>query len=240
MENKKYILMATIPQREMLLKRIIPLLYQQVDEIRIVFNNYKGIPSWIANFPKILPLLNTPDNFTSSAVWLMMEGVEGFVFVCDDDILYPLNYTSTMIDTIKKYECKALLSMYGEIACRPFADYYNGRHGFLFDIEVKVDTPVDICGGGCSLFHTDFMKPSIKDFPDLYSRDLWLSILAHRNNLLLIRPKSGKNWLRYGNIPAGSPEIRLIWPASPKLVERRKEVFRDILCPLLNPDKPKG
>jgi hypothetical protein len=239
MNTKKYLIMATIPQREKTLKKIIDPLYNQVDEIRLVFNNYEAIPYWVTEFCKIKPLLNTPDKYTSNAVWLMMNEVDGYVFVCDDDIVFPIDYVPVMIETLKKYNHKALLSMYGEVVPRPFRDYCEGRTGYIFDHELKEDLPVDICGGGCSLFHTDFLRPSMNDFPDIYSRDLWLSILAHKNNLLLIRPKSNHNWVQYGKVPAGSPEIRLIWPSNPKLVERRKEVFRDVLCPLLNPNKPK-
>lgn len=231
--SDKIVLMATIPEREAKCREITLSLYDQVDEIRVVFNNYNRIPNWATTFNKIYPLLNTPDHYTSNAVWLLMDKVDGYVFVCDDDIKYPDNYAEVMIRELEKYDKQAVISMYGEIVKRPFrGDYKTGRYGYCFEVATPKDKIVDIVGVGCCIFHTDYLRPRIHDFPDIYSRDLWFSILAHKNKLTLVRPRSESRWLDYNNSP-NSPEIRLIWRNNEQLARRRQQVFRNILLPLL-------
>src|SRR5262245_22541643 len=82
-------LMATIPSRAHIVERAISSIYPQVDELRVVFNDYEDIPGWAEGDEKIKPLLNRHDRHSSSSVWLHMDGVNGYVFVVDDDLVYP-------------------------------------------------------------------------------------------------------------------------------------------------------
>lgn len=238
MTDRIYVLMATIPEREAVLEKVLKPLYDKVDEIRIVFNNYQKIPDWIFTYKKIKPLLNTPDKYTSNAVWLLIKDIEGYVFTCDDDILYPDNYVEHLVQKMKEYNNETVLTLYGEIAKRPFIDYCPGRYAIGFFRAEEKDTPVDITGVGCSVFHTSMIKPSIEDFPDMYSRDIWFSIFVHKRKMPIIRIKSEERWVNFCKTE-GSPEITWIWRKDPKLTERRKEVYKNILCPLLDKDKPR-
>ena len=231
--DKITVLMTTIPQRAHNLQKIIDCIYNSVDEIRIVFNDYLEIPTWISERPKIIPFINTPDKYTSNSVWLAIDGVDGYVFTCDDDIIFPSDYVPTLISKIKEFDNKAVITLYGEIAKRPFTQYNKGRYAIGFFRLSDCDRVCDIAGAGCSLFHTDWMRPKMSDFPDLYSRDLWFSILAHRCNLPIIRIKSGEYWLRFCSVDDG-PEICKIWRADKKLSGRREEVYTKILVPLLS------
>lgn len=239
--DKIYILMATIPQRQSVLLTIIDSFYSQVDEIRIVFNDYAEIPDWVQNKTKIVPLLNTPDCYTSNAVWLAVDNIDGYVFICDDDIVYPPDYVSTMISKIKEFGNKAIISLYGEYVHRPFShltEYIGSRTSYLFTEHIPHDIFVDIAGCGCSLFHTDYLCPSMQDFPDRYSRDLWFSILAHKNKLPIIRMR---NWgLGLSSLECSGPKIREIWSQSDELTNRRRKVFKNILLPLLLPNSPRS
>jgi len=229
--DKIYALMTTIPQRINNLRRVVDTIYEQVDEVRMVFNDFTAIPDWVKDRKKIIPFLNTPDKYTSNSVWLAMGGVNGYVFTCDDDIIFPPDYVSTLIPKIKEYNNKAIITLYGEIAKRPFTRYNKGRYAIGFFWKSDRDREMDIAGAGCSLFHTDGMRPTLADFPDIYSRDLWFSILAHKNNLPIIRIKSGDRWLR--PCKSEGPEICRIWRADKELRERREYVFKNILIPLL-------
>ena len=119
MEDRIYLIMATIPQREQELKKTINSSYNQVDEMRIVFNDYPKIPDWIKEMSKIVPLLNNPDKFTSNSIWLLMNDVNGYVFTVDDDIIYPSNYVEVMIKRFNDYSRKVILSLWRDsnLAC---------------------------------------------------------------------------------------------------------------------------
>jgi len=230
--DRVYALMATIPQREKALPKVIDSLYPQVDELRIVFNNYEKIPGWIKSKDKIQPLLNNPDKHTSNAIWLLMGGVSGYVFTCDDDILYPLDYVSKMsVKLSNKYNKRAVLTLYGEIVRWPARNYKCGRVSLGFQRKQPEDIVVDIGGVGCSLFHTNVLRPRMEDFPDIFSRDLWFAILAARNKLPIVSIESCRQWLHRCDLEG--PKIKDIWRRDPKLSTRREEVFSNILVPLL-------
>jgi hypothetical protein len=231
MEDKKYIIMVTIPQREQELKKTIDSLYNQVDELRIVFNDYLKIPDWVKNYNNIRPLLNTPDKYTSNAIWLLMNDINGYVFTVDDDIIYPSNYVEVMIKRFNDYSRKVILSLYGETVIWPAVKYKTGRTGIGFQDERLEDTKVDIAGVGCTMFHTDVIKPIMKDFPDQYSRDPWFAILAAKNNVSIVRIKSCHKWLKRQYTKG--PRIAQTWRRSSELTKQRQAAFINILVPLL-------
>jgi len=229
--------MATIPQREQELKKTINSLYNQVDEMRIVFNDYPKIPDWIKEMSKIVPLLNNPDKFTSNSIWLLMNDVNGYVFTVDDDIIYPSNYVEVMIKRFNDYSRKVILSLYGETVTWPAINYKTGRIGIGFQDERLEDIVVDIAGVGCTMFHTDVIRPSMKDFPDQYSRDPWFAILAAKNNVPIIRIKSCHKWLKRQYTQG--PRIAQTWRRSRELTGQRQAAFINILVPLLKKNKGK-
>lgn len=225
------VLMATIPYREKVLGSVISSLHSQVDELRIVFNNYTKIPAWVGNWERVQPVLNTPDILTSNAIWTMMDGIEGYVFTCDDDILYPSDYVGRMIKTLNNRDNRAIATMYGEIVIDNPSDYVHARRGLLYDVALEKDTVVDIGGVGCSAFHTKHFKLHLKDFPEKFIRDLRFALVAAQQKIPIIRIKSEAGWLT--TCSSGGPEIRLIWPKDVHNVAQREHIFMNLLMPLI-------
>ena len=58
---------------------VIDSVYDQVDEIRIVFNGYDSVPDWAFKAPKIRPPIDRTNTFTDSAKWLHVPE-DGYVF----------------------------------------------------------------------------------------------------------------------------------------------------------------
>jgi len=224
-------LIVTIPQRQEALQKVIHCLYDQVDEMRIIFNNYEEIPLWVSEKEKIKPYRNTQDSHTSNAVWLMMGGVDGYVFTCDDDLLYPSDYVEIMLKKYKEHKGLSIVTMYGEWLKRPFETSYRmGRRSLIYYKSLPKDMKVDIAGVGCSLFHTDLLRPKIEDFPDASTRDLWFAVLAAKNKIPINRIASTENWLK--TISVEGPEIRH-WRKDENQCKLRQHIFADILIPLL-------
>jgi len=223
--------MATIPQREKALPKVIDSLYPQVDELRIVFNNYEKIPDWIKSKDKIQPLLNNPDKYTSNAIWLLMDGVDGYIFTCDDDILYPSDYVAVMVKKLQENKNNVVVSIYGEQIKYPAQSYRKSRRGIGFQDRVESNIFVDIAGVGCSAFHTDTIYPTIEHFPDPYTRDLWFAVFVAKAGVKIIRVQSCSKWL--GRCECDGPQIKHIWRKDPQLSKRREEIFFQELLPSL-------
>jgi len=79
---------ATITERESLLINTIKSLYDQADRINIWLNNYRSIPLWLSD-PKIKHHA-TINNVGDAGKFGFKS--KGFIFSCDDDIIYPPDY----------------------------------------------------------------------------------------------------------------------------------------------------
>jgi hypothetical protein len=191
--------LATIPEREPILKQVIDSLINQVDRINIMLNNYDHIPKLYTenpidastHFEKVyidgkINYFPRHNEMTDAEKYYGVENLEGYIFTCDDDLVYPPDYVSYMISKIEQYERKALISFHGSVFSRrrPFTTYiYNRLEVFRCLQDQDFDTYVDICGNGCMAFHSDTIKVSYSDFKYPDCSDLQFSIMAYRKNI---------------------------------------------------------
>ena len=225
-------LMVTIPQRENVVQKVVDSIYDQVDELRIVFNDFESIPDWASKKNKIVSFLNTPDKYTSNAVWLSLTSdVNGFVFVVDDDILYPPNYVSTMVDKLEMFNRKVVVVVHGAIVKPPIQDYKKSRLVFHFRKKLKKNTFVDIAGCGTLAFHTNTIRPKLNDFSTASSRDLLFSILTHKQNVPILCLSRGSGWLV--SIKTSGTTIWEETLQNKFLYTKKNEIMKNELGPLL-------
>jgi len=188
-ENDKiYVGMATIPEREDLLKEVVSSIIDQCDELHIYFNNYKSIPEQFKNNDKIFCYDSEKESgdIGDTGKFYGLQNKDGYLFTIDDDLIYPKNYISTMIEGIKKYNTP--VTMHGRIMNEPpIESYYKGgaKENFNYDIEVEEDQSVHICGTGCFGWHSDIIKFDIKDFENKNMSDIYASIKIHKHGLYL-------------------------------------------------------
>jgi hypothetical protein len=223
--------MATIPSRADIVERAVSSIYAQVDELRVVFNDYERIPGWAAEDEKIIPLLNRPDRYSSAAVWLHLDDVDGYVFVVDDDLVYPAEYVQVMRARLEALELAAVVTAFGVLLKEPFFDYLADRTVITLTTELTIDTRVHLGGVGCCAFHTDTLRPRIADFPDLHSRDPWFAIKAARHGVPIICIARPRCWIeKSGPTPFS---IFTLVRDDPALRRRKNVVIRDVLLPLI-------
>src|SRR5688500_13625155 len=92
--------MATIPQREDSLPKVIACLSKQVDDLFLYLNRYKKIPKILAKFPNVHPILGTNHygdmNANGKMYFLKYVKPHSYCFTFDDDIVFPSDYVSYM------------------------------------------------------------------------------------------------------------------------------------------------
>lgn len=194
MKESKIALLPTIKGREKSLKQVVNCLYDQVDFINIVFNGYDSIPNWISEFPKITAKLQVEDKYAACSVWLH-QNLNGYIFVVDDDIIYPPNYIEKMKSKIDEYERKAIIVVHGAEIKIPYTTYNKSCCLHHFKFSCDKDVKVDIAGVGTSAFHTDTFNPGLSDFKYKYLRDVQFSTLAAKQSIPIICIKRDDNWL---------------------------------------------
>jgi hypothetical protein len=143
---------ATYPPRQEQLKKMLPTILEQFDEVRICLNQYEAIPQFL-NHPKIKPLIPTT-NLTDNGKFAFVALAEKDEIYCtlDDDILYPSDYTKVIKDRLERYP-NHVITFHGRKLKGKFKNYYTAGHDTYRCLSpVLKDTIIDVCGSGVSAF----------------------------------------------------------------------------------------
>jgi len=226
-------LIVSIPERREGLRGVVRDIEGQVDDIRILLNEFEVVPQDLNACPKVsrIETSRTGELF-ASGVWNLLEPRDdGYVFVLDDDIHYPADYVERMIAGIEAHQRRAVMVVHGIDFCEPFADFRRDRIVYRFDVSRSRDGIVDAGGVGTLAFHTDTIRPQAKDFPNPNFRDLWFAVLAARNKAPIVCVAREAGWLR-----ARETQGRQLWHlfGGEEAKDLKNQVFRENLLPLLD------
>ncbi len=150
--------MATYPPRLESLKLTIASLYNQVDVIRIYFNEYDSFPALKDPDCKIIRMRGT--NLTDNGKFAGLDLVKEpeYYFTCDDDLIYPRDYVSRTVEAIELYGC--IVTYHGRGLTGKDLNYYQGGHDcYRCMYSVKGNFPIDVAGTGCTAFDTRYFLP---------------------------------------------------------------------------------
>ncbi len=230
---KRIALIVSIPERSEGLRGVIRDIEGQVDEIRILLNEFETVPQDLYGCKKVswVATNRTGDGFASGAWTLLRPDDEGYVVVLDDDIEYPPDYVERMIGVVEERQRQAVAVVHGIDYCEPFEDCTRDRTVYRFEVACRRDGVVDAGGVGTLVFHTSTIRPCLEDFPNPYFRDLWFAVLAARSGVPLVCVARDAHWLRPRPI-----EGRQLWYkfGDQNWKQQKNQVFREHLLPLLD------
>ena len=183
---------ATIPNRKDMLLMAYNSIVNQVDEIYI----NTGI-----------------DNMGDGEKFKYIHKQEGYIFTCDDDIIYPPDYVTEMIDHIERFKRSAIVTLHGRTFDKfPIASYYRGRkQGYHWNKDQDFDVPVDSGGTGVMAWHSDTIKIDYKDIKHPNMGDVWMAVFARRAGIPIICVKHKADWLKYIGPPEDMENPKTIW-----------------------------
>ena len=120
--------------------------------------------------------------------------------------------------------------VHGVEYCQPFVDCIDDRVVYRFQQAFREDRVVQTGGVGTLAFHTDTIRPQLKDFPNPNFRDLWFSVLAAKQHVPIVCVAREDAWLKQIEVLGKS-----IWKMSlqQQWRQQKNEVFRAYLVPLL-------
>jgi len=234
--DRRIALIVSMPPRLEGLRQVLASIEPQVDDIRILLNEFDVVPPYLREREKIslVTTSSTGELFASGAWNLLRPEDEGYVFVLDDDIAYPADYVERMIAKIEEHRRGAVVVVHGMDFREPFEDYIRDRILYHFQEGQPQDRTVHAGGVGTSAFHTSTIRPHLRDFPDPGFRDLWFAILAGRQKVPIVCMARELGWLR--SIRMRGKELwRMCYQG--QLRERKNHVFREHLAPLLGAGK---
>lgn len=153
--------LATYPPRMHSLKQMVASIYDQVDVIRICFNEMAGedVPDYFLDLPKIMVLF--PDyNLTDNGKFYYLDCLkkyDEYFFTMDDDLIYPHDYVEKTIEAIKKYGM--IITYHGRVLTSKGKDYYCAHDITRCLGTQDHDMKLDVCGTGVTAFDTRYFHP---------------------------------------------------------------------------------
>lgn len=187
--------LASIPSREKSLKLTVESLRSQVDNLLVTLNGYDHVPEFLYNGEWVMS-----DNSRGDAgKFRDVEFLKGYIFTCDDDIIYPRDYCLYMISKIKEY--RSIITLHGRRYPRPYVHFTHGE-AFHCLREVERDEMVDIGGTGVMAWHSDLIRVRYSDFKEPNMADVYMSKLAYEQGVSIIcakHPAGYINFVEYEN-----------------------------------------
>jgi hypothetical protein len=189
---KKSANFATYPGQGRLqaLRRAVDSIINQVDVVRIYWNEYKHQPQWFATHPKIKNVFGAP-NISDLGKFHFLTPNELY-FCCDDDIRYPADY-------VAKTPTNVPVSTYHGRVLNPFGNpksYYRGGHWcYSFLDQCTEPVQLHVPGTGVMCINTSLYLPTIPTEPHGMA-DLVFALTAARDEVpIYLNPHPGQ-WLK--------------------------------------------
>lgn len=204
----KIALMATYPKRYDSLREMLPTVLGQMDKIYIYCNEYSTeqfseLTEWIKKVGAghIVSLILEDENVGNIRDMGKFYSAcyhRGYVFLIDDDLMYPFDYSKKMCKNVD--ELKTICTVHGRnFKQLPVEDFYKNSQSFHYKISYSSPVNVSIAGTGTVCFHTNhFRIPKIMN-ADLkfYSgiADIFFAIRARNDNKKITVIPRPANWI---------------------------------------------
>ena len=196
MDQPTRAVMATYPARRPGLERALASIASQVDEVTLVANEYTK-RNFDLQVPKNVRVLFPRRDTKDVGKFILTFDADDFVFLCDDDILYPGDYVQELLKAYRKYEpLQPIVGLHGVI----YSDFFEGRATsrivFVFTEGLEHDAFVNQLGSGALLCRgrqlpdLAFMEGSAKFV------DLRFAVHCQRRGFPRIAVARQPGWLR--------------------------------------------
>lgn len=182
---------ASLPERANMLEKTIASLRPQVDRIFVALNGYSYTPDFL-NEGEYIHL----DNSTGDAAkFYDVENINGYLFTCDDDLIYPPTYVRDMIYNIHRYQ--AIVSLHGKKYPRPVVHFKGHAAQVHCLADADNDLVVDVPGTGVMALHTSMIKIKYADFQSKNMADIWMGKIAQEQGRVIVALAHRKDYLTY-------------------------------------------
>jgi hypothetical protein len=194
--------LATMVGREEALKETVMSIINQVDKLIVYQNGYSEIFDFLKNEKiEVYSSVNTGiDMGDAGKFYKLSEYKDHYYLSIDDDLIYPLDYVSNLLNNLKDYNNKIIVTHHGRTLRHDAKSYYR-------DVKVKYKCLDDVYnyefvhfgGTGVMAFHTSFVKLKFEYIKTPNMADIWVGLFARENNIpILVLPhKSG--WIKYSD-----------------------------------------
>ncbi len=193
--------MATIPERSEQLALSVASILPQLDQLHVYLNGFMDIPDCLRD-PRITPWLSSEQagDLGDRGKFFRCAGTEGYFFGLDDDIVYPPDYVSRLVESLQAAGNLDCVGVHGVVLPRTIRSYARDRWVVHGGSELSRDQPVHILGTGLIAFHTSALKLNLTDFPEPNIADLYVAVAAQKQQCGLLAIARSRNWIRFQRV----------------------------------------
>ena len=190
---------ASIPDRVDLLEKVVNSLLSQVDNLNIMLNNYVNTPHFCHNLK--IKFCHLDNQKGDAAKFHGLRYVKGYIFTCDDDLLYPENYVETMIKRLELHENKVILTNHGRIMNdKPVHNSYTDRKAAFHCLkDADYEGVLDIGGTGVMAWHSSAFFLDIDRITIKNMADIWVAKFAKEQGVKIMLNPHSEGWIKYLN-----------------------------------------
>ena len=188
---------ATIPDREKLLEKTVESLLPQVDQLNIILNCYEKTPSFCYK-PKIA-FYHLDNEKGDAGKFYGLRNIEGYIFTCDDDLIYPPDYVETMCKKLQEFNNSVILTNHGRtMQPKPVANSYTSRKSAYHWRDNQPEAvKLDIGGTGAMAWHSSCFFPDYNRIDKANMADIWVAKFAQEQGVEIRMNPHRECWIKY-------------------------------------------
>lgn len=196
---------ASIPGRERALEQTLAALAPQVDQIFLSLNGHAGVPRFVRQTPNVTATLRKEPNGGDAEKFAAVDDWDGWVVTCDDDVLYPPDYVSTLIAGIERHGRRHIAGFHGGKTLG-----FNGRAQAATHKQIRClgelahdDLDVNVLGTGALGFHTAHVPVWRDVFRTPNMADVYMATHARTLGIPMVALAHEAGWLQALPTPDG-------------------------------------
>lgn len=189
--------MATMPSRAVVRAQAVASLLPQVDELWVYLNEHSEVPIDLDS--RCTPILGSDkgDVGKFSAVgWTDEHTPETYLFTVDDDLIYPPDYTETLIEALNEQRCGAVGVHSAQFRRSPPRNYYGDRDVRHCLYAAEGFRSEHMLGTGTLLFKADSIALTPEHFENGIMADVWFALAAQQQQVALRSIPRREGWLQ--------------------------------------------
>lgn len=187
---------ATYPARIDTLPAMLESIASQLDEVRVVLNEYA--PSDVERLPNISNVTyeRPGSDLKDTGKFLWPGDDEDYVFLLDDDIVFPPSYAETLI---RHYEQlpgdRVVVGMHGTVYSDLFDGAATSRFVMKFDRALQRPLLVNQLGTGCCMIRGGLLPAFDQMKTAQRFVDIRFAAYCHRNGIAMVCLPREDGWL---------------------------------------------
>lgn len=195
---------CSIPQRVDAFKKTINSVIDQCDQINVYLDGYLDVPEFLSKHSNKINIYRSQDihGIRDGGKFIYLEKLmtsreKAYYFTIDDDIIYPVDYSNTLIKYIDKYDKKCVFGLHGILLKdNPVGYFSDKRVVYNFTKFLESLKTVNIIGTGTMAFHSEvFENFSLAEFENPGMTDIYFGRLCKNRNIpMLVIPRED-DWL---------------------------------------------